>query len=100
MLLLGLATLSALLMAGVLAGRTGELPDVVALRSDATGVATRWGTPASLWELPLLAGMTTLANFILAWWLSSYDRFASRFVLATAIVITFLAWVPLVRFLW
>lgn len=100
MLLLGLAALSALLMAGVLAGRTGGLPDVVALRSDATGAATRWGTPTSLWELPLLAAMITLANFILAWWLSSYDRFASRFLLATAIVITFVAWVPLVRFLW
>ncbi len=100
MLLLGIATLSGLIMAGVLAGRTGDLPGVIALRTDAVGAATRWGTPSSLWELPLLAGMVTLANVILAWWLASFDQFASRFVLAAAIVVGLLTWIPLVRFLW
>ena len=98
--LLSLAILSAALMAGVLASRIGNLPDVIALRYDATGSATRWGTPESLWELPLLAGMITLINLVLAWWLASIDRFASRFVLGTSVLVGVLAWISLVRFLW
>jgi hypothetical protein len=98
--LLSLAILSTVLMAGVLASRIGDVPDVIALRYDATGAATRWGTPESLWELPLLAGMVSLINTVLASWLSSIDRFASRFVLGTAVLVSVLAWVSLVRFLW
>lgn len=99
-LLLGLGTLSVVVMAGVLVGRLGNLDDVIVLRDDATGAPTRWGTPESLWELPLLAGMITLANLILAWWISSYDRFASRLLLAAALVVGLLTWIPLVRYLW
>lgn len=98
--LLSLAVLSTLLMTGVLAGRVGNLPDVVTLRYDAAGSATRWGTSVALWELPLLAGMISLINIVLAWWLSRFDRFASRFVLGTAVLVSVLAWVSLVRFLW
>jgi hypothetical protein len=87
-------------MAGVVAGRIGNLPDVIALRYDASGSATRWGTPESLWELPLLAGMVSIINIVIAWWLSGIDRFASRFVLATAVLVSVLAWIPLGRFLW
>ncbi len=99
-LLLSIATLSALAMAGVLAARSGGLADVIELRYDATGAPARWGTPSSLWQLPLLAGMVTLINLVLAVWLSTYDRFAGRFLLATASVVGLLAWIPLVRFLW
>lgn len=98
--LLSLAVLSTALMAGVLAGRIGNLPDVVTLRYDAEGSATRWGTTEALWELPLLAGMISLINIVIAWWLSGFDRFASRFVLGTAVLVSVLAWVSLVRFLW
>ena len=97
--LLGLALVSTALMAGVLAGRIGNLPDVIALRYDAVGAATRWGTPETLWELPLLAGMVSIINIVLAWWLSSIDRFASRFMLASAVLVSTLAWIALVRFL-
>jgi hypothetical protein len=98
--LFGTALVSTVVMAGILAGRVGSLPDTVALRFDAVGDPTRWGPPESLWQLPLLAAMVTVINAVLAGWVSRYDRFASRFVLASAVVIGLLAWIPLVRFLW
>lgn len=98
--LLGVTLVSALLMGAILAGRLGNLPDVLTLRYDASGSATRWGTAESLWELPLLAGMVSIINIVVAWWLSGIDRFASRFVLATAFLVSLLAWISLIRFLW
>jgi hypothetical protein len=98
--LLGISLVSTVVMAGILAGRTDSLPDIIALRFDAVGDPTRFGPPRSLWQLPLLAAMVTLINAVLAGWVSRYDRFASRFVLAAAVVIGLLAWIPLVRFLW
>lgn len=98
--LFGAAAVSTVVMAGILAGRVGSLPDVVALRFDAVGDPRSWGPPKSLWQLPLLAGMVTVINTVLAGWVSRFDRFASRFVLASAVVIGLLAWIPLVRFLW
>jgi hypothetical protein len=44
--------------------------------------------------------MITLINLVLAVAVSKGDRFASRFLLASAVVVGLLAWVPLARFLW
>ena len=98
--LLGAALILALVSALVALSRIGDLPSVIELRYDAYGAPSRWGPPKSLWQLPLLIVMVTVINLVLAASLSRRDRFASRFLLAAALVIGLLTWVPLARFLW
>ena len=97
--LLGAGAILAFVMALVTLSRVGELPSVLVLREDAFGMPTRWGPPKSLWQLPLLVTMVTLINLVLAAAVSRYDRFASRFLLAAALVVGVVAWVPVARFL-
>ena len=98
--LLGASALLAVVAALVTLSRVGDLPSTIELRYDAYGAPHRWGPPRSLWQLPLLAAMVTLINLVLAVSVSKSDRFASRFLLAAALVVGLLAWVPLARFLW
>ena len=86
-------------MAAVLSSQLGDLPSSLPLHLDAAGQPDRWGPPRVLWRLPLLAGMTTLINFVLAWFLAPYDRFAGRFLLAAALVVQVIAWVAIFDFL-
>jgi hypothetical protein len=97
--LLGGGAVLAFVMALVTATRVGDLPSVLVLREDAYGMATRWGPPKSLWQLPLLVTMVTLINLVLAAAVSRFDRFASRFLLAAALVVAVVAWVPVAHFL-
>jgi hypothetical protein len=46
-----------------------------------------------------MAAMFTLMNIVIAWFVSPIDRFASRFVLAGAVVVQFVVWVALFRIL-
>jgi hypothetical protein len=100
LVLLGAATLLAFVMALVTLTRVGDLPPLLVLREDAYGSPARWGPPTSLWQLPLLVTMVTLMNLVLAVALSRYDRFASRFLLAAAVVVGIVTWVPAAHFLW
>ncbi|HEX5499789.1 MAG TPA: hypothetical protein VFX03_11195, partial [Thermomicrobiales bacterium] len=96
--LLGLNVLSVILMAIVLGSGIGSLPSTIVLYLDAAGLPDRWGPPRVLWRIPLLAAMITLINLVIAWFLSPLDRFASRFLLATAFVVQLLAWVAVFQF--
>lgn len=85
-------------MAALLSTKVGELPSSVVLHLDAVGEADRWGEAGVLWRLPLLAIMATVLNVVLAWYLSGVDRFASRFLLAAALVVQLVAWVAIFDF--
>jgi hypothetical protein len=98
--LLGVVALLAFVMALVTLSRVGDSPSVIVLREDAYGSPTRWGPPKSLWQLPLLVTMVTLMNLVVAVAVSRFDRFASRFLLAAAIIVGIVAWVPAARLLW
>lgn len=95
--LLGVGLLSLLLMAVVLGSQLGRLADPTVLHLDAAGIPDRWGPPTVFWRIPLLAGMVTLTNLVLAWFLAPRDRFLSRFVLAAALVVQLLAWVAVLK---
>jgi hypothetical protein len=97
--LIGAAVLGALLMAIVLATQAGGLPSAFAQHLNAAGQPDRWGSPRTLWRLPLIAVGTTVMNGVLAWFLAPRDRFAARFVLAAALVVQLVAWVALFDFL-
>jgi hypothetical protein len=97
--LLACGAIMAFIMALVMLSRVGDLPSVLVLREDAYGNPALWGPPKSLWQLPLLVTMVTLINLVLAAAVSRYDRFASRFLLAAALVVAVVTWVPVVRFL-
>lgn len=98
--LIGIATFGLLMMATIMGNRLDALPAAVALRLDAEGSPYRWGVPSTLWNLPLMTTMMTIMNVTVAWFVSPHDRFASRFVIAVALIIQLLVWVPVIRFLW
>lgn len=98
--LLGAGVILTLVSALVTFSRVRRLPDVIELLYDAYGVPIRWGPPESLWQLPLLAAMVIIISLVLAVAVSRHDRFASQFLLAAALVVGLLSWVPLARFLW
>ena len=100
LLLLGLGAFGLLVMAALTGNRVGDVSDGLAIHVDAYGRPDRWGTAGIVWRLPLLAGMVTLMNLIVAWVVSRRDRFASQFLLGSALVVQLIAWVALVSLLW
>jgi hypothetical protein len=94
------ALLSLVLMAASVAGRIGSLPDWVAIHVNAEGTPDRFGTPATLWRVPLMATMLTLMSAAVAFYLAKRDPFASRFALTSTLIIHALAWIALIHLLW
>ena len=92
--LVGLAT-----MAIVVANRAETLAPTFATHVSASGTLENFAHYSSLWRLPLLTAMLTLMNIAAAWFISPLDRFASRFLLAAAVVVQLVAWVALIRIL-
>ncbi|MBA2246498.1 MAG: hypothetical protein H0W23_00095, partial [Chloroflexia bacterium] len=93
----GLLGLSA--MAIVVANQAESLAPTFATHVSASGVLQNFEHYTGLWRLPLLAAMLTLMNIVAAWFISPLDRFASRFLLAAAVVVQLVAWVALLRLL-
>lgn len=93
----GLAGLAA--MAILVANRAETLAPEFATHVSASGTLENFAHYTSLWRLPLLTAMLTLMNIAAAWFISPLDRFASRFLLAAAVVVQLVAWVALIRIL-
>lgn len=100
LVLLGVAVFSLLLMWITVANRIGSLPDSIALRYGAEGLPSLSGAPRALLRLPLLATVVTLMNVIVAWSISSADRFAGRFIVAAAILVHLLIWIAVAALVW
>ena len=97
--MIGLGLISLAGMAILVANRVDTLAPSFATHVSASGVLEDIRGSDALWRLPLLATMLTLINVGAAWFISPIDRFASRFLIAAAIIVQFVAWVALIRIL-
>lgn len=97
--MIGLGLISLAGMAILVANRVDTLAPSFATHVSASGVLEDIRGSEALWRLPLLATMLTLINVGAAWFISPIDRFASRFLIAAAIIVQFVAWVALIRIL-
>lgn len=94
---IGIGLVSLASMAILAANRVDSLAPQFATHVSASGVLENFRGESALWNLPLMAAMFTLMAFVMAWFISPIDRFASRFVLVGALVTQFVAWVALFR---
>lgn len=94
---LGLAGLAG--MAILVGNRVETLAPGFATHVSASGLLENFRDESALWNIPLMAGMFTLMNIVIAWFVSPLDRFASRFVLVGSLVAQFIAWVAIIRIL-
>lgn len=97
--MIGLALASLAGMAILVANRAESLDPTFATHVSASGVLEDFRSSEALWRLPLLSAMLTLMNIGAAWFVSSVDRFAGRFLIAAAILVQIIAWVALIRIL-
>jgi hypothetical protein len=93
----GLASIAA--MAILVANQADSLAPSFATHVSASGILENFSDESAIWRLPTMAAAFTLMNIAIAWFISPMDRFASRFVLAAALVVQIVAWVAVVRIL-
>ncbi len=97
--MIGMSIAGLAAMAILVANRAETLAPTFATHVSASGTLENFEHYSSLWRLPLLTAMLTLMNLVAAWFISPLDRFASRFLLAAAVVVQLIAWVALFRLL-
>jgi hypothetical protein len=95
--LVGINAASVLVMALLLAARTGSIPSPAVIRLDAAGNPDLWGPPSVLWRLPVMSLFITIMFLVVAWFLHPIDRFAARFALGAAFVAQLVAWVAVIQ---
>jgi len=95
--LIGINTVSVLVMALLLAVRIGSIPSPAVIRLDAAGNPDLWGPPSVLWRLPTMSLFITIMFVVVAWFLHPVDRFAARFALAAAFVAQLVAWAAVIQ---
>lgn len=88
------------LMAVALALRVGDLPSWIPIHLNASGDPDRWGSPNTLWRIPLAVAMCTIMSLVVAVLIWKRDAFAARFVVASSVLIQLLAWVAVIDALW
>lgn len=85
--LLALAVLVNVLMVVAILVRYESIPPAIALHWSAAGLPDRIGSPREIWTLPVITGIVTVANFVLAWSIVGFDRFAARLLLAATCIV-------------
>lgn len=98
--MIGGAILSAAVMAILVSNRLDGLPDAIPTHVSASGIAENIRGRNALWSIPLAVTAISLMNLAAAWFFARIDMFAARFVLAAALVVQFVAWVAVLRYLW
>lgn len=96
---IGIGVVSLIGMAVLVSNRISTLPAQIGTHVSASGVLEDFASRDAIWRIPLLALMLTLMNVVIGVFAARFDRFASRLVLAAALVIHFLAWIALLRIL-
>lgn len=96
---IGVSVVSQIGMAVLVSNRITTLPAQIGTHVSASGVLEDFASREAIWRIPLLALMLTLMNVVIGVFAARFDRFASRLVLAAALVIHFLAWIALLRIL-
>ncbi|MGB3327970.1 MAG: hypothetical protein WBA46_03390 [Thermomicrobiales bacterium] len=97
--LIAIGVVSLIGMAVLVSNRIDTLPAQIGTHVSASGVLGNFASRDVIWRIPLLALMLTLMNIVIGVFAARFDRFASRLVLASALMIQFLAWVALLRIL-
>lgn len=98
--IIGTGILSMAMMAIALSNRLELVPNVIPTHVSASGVPENLKERGILWSIPLLAGALSLMNMKTAWFLARIDVFAARFMLGAALLVQFIAWVAMIRYLW
>jgi hypothetical protein len=99
LLLIGGSIVSLAAMAILVGNQASSLAPEFATHVSASGLLQNFRGESALWRLPLLAGAFTLMNIAIAWFTAPIDRFASRFMLAAALLVQFIAWIAVIRIL-
>lgn len=98
--LIGVGLFGLALMAIILSNRIDGVADVIATHVSASGALEDMKGRNALWRIPLLSTMLMVMNIVAAWFFATVDRFAARFILAASLVVQFVAWIALIRYLW
>ncbi len=100
LVMIGMAIVSVALMSFLVSDRLHVLGDTIATHVSASGDPENLRTRDAIWQIPLMAGMIALMNLAAAWFISRIDGFAARFLLAAGLLVHFIAWVALFKYLW
>lgn len=98
--MLGTAILGTAVMAIVVSNRLDLLPATIPTHVSASGVQENIRGRGALWSVPLLTAALSLMNVVTAWFLATIDIFAARFMLGAALLVQFIAWIAIIRYLW
>ncbi len=97
----GIVAVASLVLLSVLVlVRSGSLPAWIPMHLDAEGVATEFGTTATIWRLPFFAFMSTVAALGLGWWLRAREAYATQYLIVGALLVHGLIWVGTINLLW
>ncbi len=94
--LLGIAVLLNVVMVAYILLQYDSIPSSITLHWNVNGFPDRIGSPREIWIVPLITGMVTIANFLLAWSIVTFDRFAARLLLGATCLVQLVAWVALI----
>jgi hypothetical protein len=98
--LIGTGLLGLAFMAVIVSNRLEASPEVIATHVSASGALEDMRGRNALWRIPVLSSMLMLMNIVAAWFFATIDRFAARFMLGASLVVQFIAWVAVIRYLW
>jgi hypothetical protein len=98
--MIGGAILSAAIMAIVVSNRLDVLSLTIPTHVSASGVPENLRGRDAIWGLPLLTSALSLMNIAAAWFFARIDMFAARFMLGASLLIQFIAWVAVLKYLW
>lgn len=90
--MLGVLLASLVAMVVLVATKNNDLTTIFT-HVNANGEPEKIQGVSATWRLPLLAGMVTLINTVLAWFLSRWGMFLPRFLLGGALGVHFIVWI-------
>jgi hypothetical protein len=94
--LLGLAVVLNVVMVAYILIQYSSIPSAITLHWNVNGFPDRIGSPREIWIVPLITGLVTITNFLLAWSIVTFDRFAARLLLGATCLVQLVAWVALI----
>lgn len=97
--MLGVALASVIVMLIVVMTRRDGLDALIYTHVNANGEPENLQDASAIWNLPLIAGMTTLIGAVAAWFLARWGEFLPRFLMGGAIGVQFVVWVAVIAYL-
>ncbi len=95
LIMIGVLAVSMLAMVIVVMTRQDALDGLIFTHVNANGEPENIQGISAAWRMPLIAGMVTLINGLLAWFMSRWGMFLPRFLFGGAIGVHFVVWVAL-----